>query len=114
MLVGRCSGLALSLAALALLGTAAAPGQTAPPNQPPPEAVAKLITQLGAEDFRSRQDATDKLEKLGGPALPTLRKAAKATRELEVKRRLELVIARIEKALLDAEEKHWQALDDPR
>jgi hypothetical protein len=54
------------------------------------------------------------LEKLGPPILPALRKAATANNELEVKRRIELVVTRIENTLLKIEEKHWQALDAPR
>jgi hypothetical protein len=106
--------IALSLATLALLGAGAGSGQTVPPKQPRPGTVAKLIAQLGADDFRSREEASARLEKLGGPVLPELRKAAKSNPELEVKHRIERVVVRIEKALLEAEEKQWQGLDAPR
>jgi hypothetical protein len=114
MLTRTCFGVAVSLMTLALLGATAAPGAPAPSEPPRPETVAKLIAQLGSDDFRSRREASVKLEKLGGPALPALRKAAKAKIELEVKRRLEGLVARIEKALLRAEEKHWDGLDAAR
>jgi hypothetical protein len=83
-------------------------------EQPPPLAVAKLIARLGDAEFRSRQDASDKLVQLGDPVLPALRKAVTTNTEVEVKRRIELVVTRIENALLKAEEKRWQDLDAPR
>jgi hypothetical protein len=79
--------------------------QTEPPVS---ESVAKLISQLGAADFRTREQATKELEKVGNSALPALRKAAKGKLELEVKRRIEQLITRIETAPFKAEEKHWQ------
>ena len=111
MLNGKSFCVAISLATLALIVRAVS-GQ--PAQQPRPEAVAKLITQLSAADFRSRQQASDELEKLGGPVLPALRKAAPATTSLEAKRRIENVVSRIETALLKAEEKRWEDLDAPR
>jgi hypothetical protein len=112
MLTGKCSGVAICLAILIINGSAAAAlGQTGPSEQPSPEAVAKLIAQLGATEFRLRQQASDQLEKLGAPVLPALRKAAKANHELEIIRRIELLVSRIENALLKAEDKHWQGLD---
>ncbi len=115
MPVGQCSRAVVSLAILALIGEAAGGSrQTVPAKEPPPETVAKLIAQLGAADFRSRRQASRPLEKLGGPVLPALRKAAKANAEPEVRRRIKLVVSRIENALLKAEEKRWQALDAPR
>jgi hypothetical protein len=115
MLAGKCSGVAIPLAILALIGEAATGlGPTVRAEQPPPETVAKLIAQLSATDFRSRQEASNKLEKLGGPILPALRKAAKANTELELKRRIELVVIRIENGLLKTELKRWQDLDAPR
>src|SRR5207244_10816957 len=43
-----------------------------------------------------------------------LRKAAKASSDLEVRRRIELVVMRIENALFKTEEKLWQNMDAPR
>jgi hypothetical protein len=110
MLIRKRSGIAISLATLAFIGSAVS-GQT---EHPHPEAVAKLIAQLSAADFRSRRQATDELEKLGAPVLPALRKAVPATASLEAKRRVEDVVNRIETALLKAEEKRWEDLDAPR
>jgi hypothetical protein len=115
MLVGKRFSVAIALAILALAGgMGPAPGQTIPAEQLPPETVARLIAQLGASNFRSRQQATDRLEKLGAAALPALRKAAGADTGLEAQRRIELVVRRIEGALLRAEAKRWQDLGAPR
>jgi hypothetical protein len=115
MLVGKHPGVPICLVILALSGgRATSLGQTVPAGPPAPEAVAKLIAQLGAPDFRSRQEASTQLEKLGAPALPALRKAARAKPELEVRRRIERLVSRIESALLRAEEERWQHLDAPR
>jgi WD40 repeat protein len=73
------------------------------PERPPPAAAAKLIPQLGSADFRSRQQASVELKKLGIPVLPALRKAATLENELEVQRRLELLITQIEDATLTCE-----------
>ena len=89
-------------------------GAPAPAEGPPPEVVAKLIAQLGAADVRSRQQASDKLEEFGGPVLPALRKALAVSTEAEDRRRLELVLTRIENTLVKAEEKHWQDFDASR
>ena len=95
---------ALLGAILAGSGVAAAgPSQPDPVEQPPAATVAKLIARLGDAEFRSRQEASDKLVQLGAPILPALRKAATANIELEVKRRIELVVTRIENALLKDE-----------
>jgi len=80
------------------------------PEQPPPEAAAKLIAQLSAADFRSRQQASDELKKFGIPVLPALRKAATEKNELEVTRRLESLVKQIENAtLISADTVHCAA-----
>jgi hypothetical protein len=98
-----------ALLALALIGNCSS-GQS---EQPSADAVAKLIGQLNSAEFRTRQDATDKLEKLGTPVLPALRKALKAGAEPEARRRIEHVIGRIEAGLLQAEEKRWKDFGAP-
>ena len=101
MLTGKCSGVAISLAILALMcDPAAGLGQTGPTEEPSPETVAKLIAQLGAASFRFRQQASDELTSLGDPVLPALRKAAPKS-ELEVRRRIELVVSRIQAASVE-------------
>src|SRR6516162_6801702 len=101
MLTGKCSGVAMSLAILALMcDPAAGLGQTGPTEESSPETVAKLIAQLGAAPFRLRQQASDELTRLGDPILPALRKAAPKS-ELEVRRRIELVVSRIQVASVE-------------
>ena len=109
MRIGKCFRIAISLALLAgLVGATVGVAQTDPPAG---DAVTKLIAQLSVADFRVRQQASDELEKLGYSIIPALQKAAAAAgTELEVKRRIELVVTRIE----NAEEKSWQDVDLPR
>jgi hypothetical protein len=115
MRIGTQFGAVILLAVLALSGAAVArPRAPLPQQQPSPETVAKLIGQLGAADAASRQQASDRLEELGGPVLPALRQAVAGKAEGEAKSRLELLVARIEHNLLKAEEKRWQALDASR
>lgn len=84
------------------------------PEQPSADAVAKLIGQLNSKDFQTRLEASDKLEKLGAPVLPALRKAVKTDLVLEAKRRIEQVIGRIEAGQLQAEENLWKDFDAPQ
>jgi hypothetical protein len=100
---------ATTLLILTLPGTAAAD-----PERPSPEKVAKLIAQLGDDRFQARNEASEALEKIGSAALPALRKALAGNVELEVRRRIEGLVARIESNALRAEEKLWQELDAPR
>lgn len=74
--------------------------------------VAKLIEQLSDRRFRARQQAADELVKFGRPVLPALQKAARATSDPEVKRRVELLVSRIENAEFHAEEERWVKLHD--
>jgi hypothetical protein len=57
-----------------------------------------LIGQLGSNRFLERQAATEALDKIGEPALPYLREAIKSN-DLEVRRRAEDLIPRIEMRL---------------
>ena len=84
-----------------------------PDEKPSPEAVGKLIAHLRSADFRVRREASDQLEKFGSAVLPALRKAAAGKVDVEVRRRIELVVSRIEEGLLNAEEKRWQDYDAP-
>jgi hypothetical protein len=102
---GKWSGAAIILVLLTQREVAAAPL---------PETVPNLIAQLGASDGQGHQQASEKLEKLGGSVLPALRQAVAGSTDAEVKRRLELVVTRIENNLVKAEEKHWQDLDASR
>jgi hypothetical protein len=92
----------MSVGILALVHEPAAGlGPIVPVEEPSAEAVAKLIAQLGAAQFRTREQASTELVKLGRPILPALRKAATAHTELEVRRRIEHVVIRIEAASVE-------------
>jgi hypothetical protein len=56
------------------------------------ERVAKLIAQLDAADFASRESATKTLEQLGPWAVPQIREALKEKPSLETSRRLERLV----------------------
>jgi hypothetical protein len=51
-----------------------------------------LVPQLAAADFDQREAATAALKRISKDALPLLRKALKKTRDLEQRRRLQVVI----------------------
>ena len=55
-----------------------------------------LIKQLGADDFRSREAASEKLAKLGRTARPALQKAAKNSESPEVRWRAEQLLKQME------------------
>ncbi|HLJ95013.1 MAG TPA: hypothetical protein VKU02_17690, partial [Gemmataceae bacterium] len=112
MSAGKFSSVAILIVIATLIGgVTPGLGQTGPPAIPSDHAVATLIGQLGAADFRTREQASNELEKLGSPVLRLLRKATAKNTELEVKRRIERVISRIETRLLKAEEKQWPDLE---
>jgi hypothetical protein len=76
--------------------------QRLPPAVPPSdklrEQVARLLSKLSNDDFAVRQQAETELVKLGTPALPQLRKALQEEPPLEIRRRLEDLTKRLEKA----------------
>ena len=63
------------------------------PETDPAEA---WIPQLGSDDFRLREAASDALGKLGIKALPAMKAALKTTDRPEVSRRLEALLERLE------------------
>ncbi len=70
------------------------PGRT-PACKPDERAVSRLIGQLGSRKYAEREAAARKLAAVGEPALPALRRAAR-TAELEIRRRAEQLVRRIE------------------
>ncbi len=75
--VCRCAGMPACLALAVFLSPAAARGQT-PPDAAPPEApvrVARLIKDLGNDDFAVRRSATQRLARLGPDSRPQLEAA---------------------------------------
>jgi RNA polymerase sigma factor (sigma-70 family) len=61
-----------------------------------PARLARLLGELDSPEFDRRQKAMEELEYLGTRAVPTLRKALAAGPELEARRRMELVLRKIE------------------
>jgi hypothetical protein len=60
--------------------------------------VNRLIRNLGADEFFTREEASAKLGLLGESAVPHLKKALESSRDAEVRRRARLLIARAEGA----------------
>src|SRR5208283_3026226 len=72
-------------------------GKEAPDKPSASPSVEKLIEQLGDQDFARRDAANKGLAALGPEALPALRKATNHS-DLEVRRRVEALVAAIETA----------------
>ena len=87
---------AIGAAALIIgpLAAADVPGPT--PMPAAAERTKELIGRLGAKEFSTRQRAEEELEKLGTAALPALREAAAAKSDLDLKRRIERLMERID------------------
>jgi RNA polymerase sigma factor (sigma-70 family) len=60
-----------------------------------PKILADLIGNLGSQDFKTRDQATRDLEKLGELAIPALRRELEARPGLEVQRRLKAVLGKV-------------------
>ncbi|KPJ71975.1 MAG: hypothetical protein AMS14_08745 [Planctomycetes bacterium DG_20] len=60
-------------------------------------AVARLIADLDADDYRTRDKVTADLLKMGSRVKPLLREAYEATESLEVKLRIEAILTELEK-----------------
>jgi RNA polymerase sigma factor (sigma-70 family) len=89
-------------AALLAAGGGRLTGRGHGPDTDPPEgladgaAVGRLIDRLGSPRFKDREAATNALAQIGEPALPSLRRAAAAAKDLETLRRVEKLIRAIE------------------
>ncbi len=92
--------LALGLGLGALAATAAPAVEKG--EKPDADRIAKLIAQLGSDDFDEREKASADLEAVGDPAYGALREAARNTDE-EVHKRAEILIGKIEKRRESAE-----------
>ena len=75
----RCVAFVVPALLVLLLGAA--------PAELPPAEMARLIAQLGDEDFQKREQATELLRKQGLAALPALRAAANNP-DVEIRRRV--------------------------
>jgi len=90
---------AFMLAALLALNPAARAGPaTAPATQAADPQVSRLITQLGADDWRQREQASAELLKLGMAVLPHIADALERTTDPEMRTRLEALARRIPEA----------------
>jgi len=58
--------------------------------------IEKLVKQLGSDEYKEREAATEELKKIGEPALPALKEALKSS-DLEVRLRAETVIKALAK-----------------
>jgi RNA polymerase sigma factor (sigma-70 family) len=110
LLAGLVLAFAGTLTFQALAGPPARPPQPegSPPAGPRQEAKAppapapnaaeieRLIQQLGSEKFTEREAATTALERIGEPAYDALRRAVESGDDVEIRRRAEGIIGRIE------------------
>jgi hypothetical protein len=69
-----------------------------PPGATDKERLAQLVTQLGSKQYAQREQASRELDALGSDALAVLRKALKSS-DLEVRRRAQALVQKIEKRL---------------
>ena len=76
----------------ALTFAASGPGQG-------PEIIDGLIRKLGADKVETREAASKRLEKIGAPALPALREAAKTDTDAEVRLRAGRLVKIITKSI---------------
>jgi hypothetical protein len=79
-----------------LLGAAPADPK---PAEPPAVDPARLVVQLGDEDFQKREQATEQLRKQGLAAISALRAAANHP-DLEVRQRVQELLAPLERTIL--------------
>lgn len=74
-----------------------------PADQPKPGQIDQLIVDLDDGTFATRQKATTALEKIGLPAVGPMQKALDARPTLEVRRRIEGILAGIQKLRVQAQ-----------
>jgi uncharacterized protein (TIGR03067 family) len=71
-----------------------------PPGEPVAGRVARLIEQLGHDQFAKREEASKELDAIGEPALAALRKAGASRDDPEIRRRAEKIAGDIAARLL--------------
>jgi uncharacterized protein (TIGR03067 family) len=75
------------------------------------EKIARLVAQLGDDDFEKREAASKKLDSIGEPAVSALRKAVATSPDTEIRRRAETIIGAVAaRALAAAAKKELEAL----
>jgi hypothetical protein len=75
-----------------------------PVGPPDEKRIAKLLADLDSAEFEVRRQATAGLEELGALAGPAVRKALAGNPSAEAKRRLEDLVAKLDSAVLSADE----------
>jgi RNA polymerase sigma factor (sigma-70 family) len=77
-----------------------------------PKHLARLIADLGADEFAVRERATGELEKLGPQAIPALKRALAGRPSLEARRRIEALLRRPDHLPRAADElRAWRAVE---
>jgi WD40 repeat protein len=61
------------------------------------EEINRLVNQLGDDDFTKRSEAKSKLEAIGEPAIPILKKAAESSEDAEIKAAARTIVEEFEK-----------------
>jgi RNA polymerase sigma factor (sigma-70 family) len=83
-----------------------------PVAAPDPKRLARLIADLDARSFTTREEATRQLERLGRLASPALEQALAGQLSPEVRRRAEGILNRLEQPTLSPEElRGWRAVE---
>jgi RNA polymerase sigma factor (sigma-70 family) len=83
-----------------------------PVAAPDPKRLARLIADLDADSFTTREEATRQLERLGRLARPALEQALAGQPSAEVRRRAEGILNSLEPSTLTAEElRGWRAVE---
>jgi RNA polymerase sigma factor (sigma-70 family) len=77
--------------------------QLSPAPDADKERIAKLLADLDSKEYKVREQASRDLEKLGEVAAPAVQKALSANPPLEMRRRLELLLTKLEDASLPPE-----------
>jgi hypothetical protein len=90
----RIYTVACAVVGLALLVVAGTPGRE-PSKKSDNQRVARLIRQLGDDEFAKREAASKELETIGAPAMGALRKAAASGDDLEIRRRSKQLVQAI-------------------
>jgi hypothetical protein len=100
MSLGRFSCVTVVGSAFLLVLSLACPARSDPPQPAPKskekaEEFKKLIGQLGSKDFNEREAASKRLEKIGKPALDSLRDVFQKSKDAEIRRRASQLISSI-------------------
>jgi hypothetical protein len=72
--------------------------------------LARLITELGSDDFATRQSASEELAKLGEQAIPACRRALGGKSSLEMRRRLDDLLDKAQRAWWEASGERLRSL----